>query len=83
MWLNMMKRHTFGIKETLQSSNLVADHCCELFWRELHLSSPEALDVWEAGMCSGFDVVRLDELDCLLHDERIAGVEAAGYLGMG
>lgn len=80
MRLDMVKRYAFCIEETLECSDLVADHSRQLFWCELHLSSSKALNIWQSRMCTGFYVVLLHELDGLLHDERVTGVKAACYL---
>ena len=83
MRLHMMERYAFTVQETFQSPNLVDGDSGELFGLELHLSTTEALEVWEAGVGADLDVVFLAEADGVLHDKGVTGVEAAGDVRVG
>lgn len=80
MGFDMVERYTLGIKEALQCADLIPHHRCQFLWRHFDLASSEALDVWQAGMSADFDVVAFAGADGFLHDEWVAGVEAASYL---
>jgi hypothetical protein len=69
-------------KPTFQRSNLISRHRRQFLQTHLDLSPAETLDIRQTGMSADFDVVLLAFGDRVHHDQRVAGVEAAGDVGV-
>ena len=77
-----MQRDILSVEKGFESADLVACYCCQFFGRHFHFSTAEALQVREAWVGSDCYVMGFAGADRFLHDQRIACVEAAGYVGV-
>lgn len=81
MRLYMIQFRTLFIQESLQGSDLIDGHGGQFFRRQLHLTAAETLEVRQAGVCADENGMGDAGADGGGHDERVAGVEAAGDVG--
>ena len=81
--LDVVQRHAFGFKKTLERADLVDDAIGKLLASDLHFATAEALPVRQRRMRSDSDVLLLGKLHCPAHVVEVGGVEAAGNVGDG
>ena len=81
--LDVAKRHARSGAERAERADLILDIRLDLGGRRGDIAPAEAHEVRVARMCADVHAVFLAGGDGLLHDERIAGVIAAGDVGGG
>lgn len=81
--LHVVEWDALAVQEPAQSSHLVDGHGRQLVRLQLHFASAEALQIGQARVRADLDAVRLAEPHSLHHDERVAGVEPTGDVGLG
>ena len=83
MRLHMAKRLTGIGGESLQRADLVSDHVFKVARVHVHGPPPEPPQIIEARMRAKADAMFLRQGRELLHDRRVAAMEAAGDIGRG
>ena len=78
----MMQLNPLSVQEAFQRSDLVPDDSRQLLGVVADVSSPEALNVWQAWMGPDGDVVGFAGFDGAVHDHGVACVAAAGDVGI-